>query len=239
MNKIRNIMRLGFTLCLAIAAMGVMGCAMTLETKVQKAGETDLNNIIASAARVRNPLGQEAIAIEIHAEAKTPPVAYRWETVIMNRGNGAAAPAAAAKYAAPATSPRGKKANIVVTPPAKQPPPAAPKTTTVVREEGYYPSTIPLANAGGVGTGFLQDWGGKALLGAGQALSGALAPGVNVVQKVVGGNATGGKATGGNAIAVQSQDQAQSQAQAQAQAQKQAQDQAQAQGQAQAQDQQL
>ena|GEM_PF-6225666 len=220
-------MRLGFALCLAIAAMMAMGCAINLETAHKKAGETELNNIFATAARVRNPVGQEVIALEIHAESKQPPLAYRREAVVMNE-NGAAAPAAAAKYAAPVTSPRGKKANIVCAPPAKQSPPAPPKTTTVVREEGYYPSTIPLANAGGVGTGFLQDWGGKALLGAGQALSGALMPGTNIAiggaKAVVSGVQGGAGGAGGSVGPVtNTQSQAQTETQSQTTAQTQTQ----------------
>jgi hypothetical protein len=69
----------------------------------------------------------------------------------------------------------------------------------VVSKEAYFNPTTPMGGAGGAGVGFLQDWVGKALLATGEAFSGSFAPGVNVVQKVVGGNAQGGAGgKGGN-----------------------------------------
>lgn len=144
--------------------MMAMGCAMNLETQIKKAGQTDHNNIYATAARVRNPLGQEAIAIEIHAEARQPELAYRRTTVTTP----VAAPQAAPEFKPPTKSPRGKKANIVVCTPPPKPQPAPPQV--VVDEEGYYPSTTPLASAGGTGPGFLQTWGNAVLGNAPMAL---------------------------------------------------------------------
>jgi hypothetical protein len=131
---------------------------------MKKAGQTNHNDIYATAARVRNPLGQEAIAIEIHAEARQPELAYRRTTVTTPSANSQATPPA---NTIPSEMPKDlKNAKLRWVPPSQPctPPkqPASPQV--VVDEEGYYPSTTPLANAGGTGPGVLQTWG-NALLG--------------------------------------------------------------------------
>jgi hypothetical protein len=196
-NKIRVLTRIGVAISLTMA----MGCAMSLETKVEKAGETGLNNIYASAARVRNPLGQEAIAIEIHAEAKQPELAYRRTTVITPTAAPQAAPPA---KTIPSEMPKDlKSAKLRWVPPSQpcSPPKQPAPPQVVVDEEGYYPSTTPLANAGGVGAGFLQTWGNAALGNAPMALGmyGAakvLKPAqTNVTQTGGGANQQQGQAT--------------------------------------------
>ena len=202
MKKIKVLFWLG----IAIGLMMVIGCAMDLETQMKKAGQTDLNDIYATAARVRNPLGQEAIAIEIHAEARQPELAYRRTTVTT--------PAAESQAAPPAEMPKDLKSAKLRWVPPSQPctPPKQPALPqVVVDEEGYYPSTTPLATAGGTGAGFLQTWGNALLGNAPMALGvwGAakvLKPAQTSVSQTGGGASTGTiTSTGGTAFQTQGQ----------------------------------
>jgi hypothetical protein len=152
------------------------GCATDLSDRrhfdayTLKAGETDHNKVYATAAKVTNPFGQEAIGIQFHAEAKHKEEAYRRFRTEYPAQQPSAPPAAQF----PPGSPRASKALIGPPPPA---PPVQPPTQ-VVDEVGYYPRTIPMGTVGGRGDGTLKHWVGKILGNSGPF--NALIPGTKV-----------------------------------------------------------